>query len=556
MLVPLKIAAAIVVFGLLIFIHETGHFLVAKLCGVRVLTYSFGFGRRLLGFKHGGTDYRISAFPFGGYVRLWGADPFDLEERDAPPPATARGQLALQDVSVWWRLAIYAAGPLANLVVPFFVFAVLLMAGEPQVASVVGTVVRDSPAAEAGLLPGDRVIEVGGEPIRTWGELMDTWEGAVGADQRVPLAVVRGDATLAVTLPAPEGEESSPYSCGLRADSPSTEIGVVSTESPAGRAGLESGDVLRTVGGQEVDSWASAAALLREAGGSVALTWDRDGTPGAAELTADEAWIPASVATLFDDRSLDRWGLETATLFVGQISKDSAAQEAGVQPGDLLLAIDGQRLGSWHEVLAGVASALEEEGEERSARPLALSLLRGAAPLDLQIQPRVVKDTDAIGRYRWRPMLGIGPLGAWAENPTVRVYYSPGRAVVRAGAETVLLVRFTVTQIVRILTREVAPGESLGGPVEIMRQATHAAERGLFDVARLAGMISISVGIFNLLPVPVLDGGNLLFYALEAVRGRPVSPLLRERAQIVGVMLLAAIMIFAFVNDFRRLFGG
>jgi regulator of sigma E protease len=556
MLLLLKIAAAIVVFGLLIFIHETGHFLVAKLFGVRVLTYSFGFGRRLLGFEHGGTDYRLSAFPFGGYVRLWGADPFDLEDRDESPPPTARGQFALQDVSVWKRLAIYAAGPIANLVVPFFVFAVLLMAGEPQVASVIGTVVRGSPAAEVGLQPGDRVLSVAGAPVRTWGELVEAWEGARGAGGMLALSVARGERTLEVALPCPVGEDSGPSTSGLRADLPSTEVGVVHPDSPAGRAGLRTGDRLVAVGGTTVASWVEAEVLLRAAGEKVTLVWEREGVPGTGDLLADPTWVAESLARYFDDLPVERWGLETATLFVGQISPDSAAQVGGVQPGDLLLAIDGERLGSWNEVLAGVASTLQEEGEERSARPLALTLLRGSEPVTVALVPQVVRDTDALGRYRWRPLLGIAPQGSWADNPTVRVFYPPGQAVVRAASETVLLVRFTVTQIVRILTREVAPSDSLGGPVEIMRQATQAAERGLFDLARLLGMISISVGIFNLLPVPVLDGGNLLFYALEAVRGRPVSPLLRERAQIVGVMLLAAIMIFAFVNDFRRLFGG
>ena len=113
-----------------------------------------------------------------------------------------------------------------------------------------------------------------------------------------------------------------------------------------------------------------------------------------------------------------------------------------------------------------------------------------------------------------------------------------------------------VRQIGRIVTGEVAPQESLGGPVEIMRQATQAADRGWFDIGRLLGMISISVGIFNLLPVPVLDGGHLLFYGIEAIRGRPVSPILRERAQMVGVMLLFALMIFVLVVDLSRAFGG
>ncbi len=204
---PLTIFFGFIALGMLIFVHETGHFLVAKLYGVRVITYSFGFGHRLFGIRHRGTDYRVSMIPFGGYVRMWGADPFEVEEHEADAALEAelsssdgagkhrlpkRGEWALQDVAVWKRLLIYAAGPAANLAAPFFVFVVLFMAGEPQLASVVGTVVGDSPAAVAGVLPGDRVVEVAGQPVTTWEEMAEHWELAVADVESVELVVERG----------------------------------------------------------------------------------------------------------------------------------------------------------------------------------------------------------------------------------------------------------------------------------------------------------------------------------------------------------------------------
>ncbi len=553
----IKIPAAIIFLGLLIFVHESGHFLVAKAFGVRVLTYSFGFGRRLFGFRHRGTDYRLSLIPFGGYVRLFGADPFD-EQDDGWEAPRERGEWSLGDVHVAKRLAIYAAGPLANLVVPFLLFAVLLMAGEPQLAAVVGTVVRDSPAEQAGVQPGDRLLSVAGAEVLTWSDMVEAWPADQELASRVTIVVERlgEQRELALTTPGGEDPPTHPGDFGLRLEVPSAQVGVVHAASPAARAGMQTGDLLLSVAGEAVADWPQAVSLLRRAGDRVPASWLRGQEELQGELVSGTAWIPTEAAGLFDDLPLERWGLQSATVFVASVSPDSAAAQAGVEEGDFLLAIEGQRIRNWYELLRSVAATLVEDGDQRSATPLRLTVMHQGAVLVYKLAPQVIEDTDALGRYYWRPIIGVSRLGGWAEGPTVRVYYGLVPAVLRAGTETVLLVRFTLEQIGRIITGEVAPQESLGGPVEIMRQATKAADRGWFDVARLLGMISISVGIFNLLPVPVLDGGHLLFYSLEAIRGRPVSPLLRERAQIVGVMLLVALMIFVLVVDMGRLFGG
>ncbi len=572
MFTPLTIVFGFIALGLLIFVHETGHFLVAKLFGVRVITYSFGFGHRIFGVRWKGTDYRISAIPFGGYVRMWGADPFEVEEYEAEraadasvsrveaePPAPRRGEWALQDVAVWKRLLIYAAGPAANLVVPFFVFVVLFMAGEPQLASVVGTVVGDSPAAQVGVLPGDTVLEVSGQSVETWEEMVEHWEAAAAGRSPVHLLVERDGERLAIELPWPEDALSngSPYDFGLRFDVPSSHVGVLHSQSPAGLAGIASGDLLLTVAGEPVETWPQVQRLLADAGESVAVSWLHGEETLEATLRADDAWIPPSVRAILNEPAVDQWGLQTATLFVGGFSDESAAKEAGLKQGGFLLAIDGQRVRNWFEVLRGVAVTMVEEGDERRATEVTLTVLQDDGAYQLAMLPDVQKVTDARGRFQWRPRIGVASMGGWADNPQVRVYYSLPQAVSRAGRDSVLLVRYTLEQLTMLITGEASMKKSLGGPLEIVAQTTQAARSGWMSFSRLLGMISISVGIFNLLPVPVLDGGHLLFYSLEAIRGRPVSPLFRERAQIVGVMLLVALMIFVTYNDvLRRIFGG
>jgi regulator of sigma E protease len=554
--------------GLLIFVHETGHFLFAKLFGVRVLTYSFGFGHRLFGVRVGGTDYRVSSIPFGGYVRMWGADPFEVEEHEAQVQAEAsvddrvgpyrppqRGEWALQDVAVWKRLVIYAAGPAANLVVPFFVFVVLFMAGEPQIAPVVGTVLGGSPAQEAGIQPGDRVIEVAGRAVTTWEEMALRWDEVLQGNDPVELLLERGDREVRITLPGASEALADAYDYGIRMDVPTAHVGVVHSESPAGRAGLSTGALVLSLDGQKVATWPELRRELARAGERVEIEWrDGEGTHEAT-LVSDDGWIPPSVRGLLDHPA-DRWGMQTATLVVGGFTENSAAKEAGLVEGGYLLAIDGERVESWGEVLRGVSRTLLGEGDDLSASPVAVTSLQDDAAFELQMTPRVKRDTDARGRYRKRPLIGVASLGQWADPPMVRVYYSLPSAVSRAARDSVLLVRYTLEQIGLLVTGEASPKESLGGPVEIVRTTVDAAKKGWMHYSRMLGMISISVGIFNLLPVPVLDGGHLLFYGLEAIRGRPVSPLFRERAQIVGVMLLVALMIFVVFNDLDRWFGG
>lgn len=553
---PLHYASALILIGVLVLIHEFGHFLVARLLGVQVRVFSVGFGPRLVGVVRGGTDYRISGIPFGGYVRMAGADPFGDGGVDDEEPADPAG--SFMNRPPWQRLAISLAGPVFNLILPFLVFTALFTWGEPQSESLVGAVRRDSLAEKVGFQAEDRLVSINGEPVRTWDDVDDVLLDHPGADLR--FGVERAGATLELTVPG--REDSTPLGF---ANAPSTRITVDDPASPVGKAGIPNNAVLASIGGQPLRSWNDVRRLAMAASGPLKVSWF-EGNPQLREdgqiippdgvevqesvLQADPAW--GGGATVADDDLWKRWGLVTATLSADLVSPGSASEAAGVQVGDRFLAIDGQPVMAWEDVLRLVAASSTGDGAEQVARPVKLMMRRQGQVLELEVTPKVVEDTDRMGRYKWRPMIGVGGGGEPVAPPQVKHAYPLPQAAVRAATETTAIAGMMVEQLGKLFTGEAAIQKSLGGPIEIVRQAVAAAERGLFEWARHMAVFSISLGILNLLPVPVLDGGQVMMYFLEWVRGRPLPLRLRELALQGGVIFLVLLTLMVMVMDVHR----
>ncbi len=565
----LPIVAALGLIAVLITIHEFGHFIVAKLFKVDVRVFSIGMGKRLFGVTWRGTDYRVSMLPLGGYVRMAGADPFsesgrdDVDEDGVSNDSSAVGAFLAKPA--WQRLLIMAAGPAMNLALPFFVFTVLLVAGEPQPDAVVGTVREGTPAASAGIQAEDRIVSVAGTPVATWVDVSEAFETAPHA---VPLVVRdREGVERSVVLAAPRtpaadpGDGRDPWDYGLRLVAPDPHVSVDDPASPAAKAGLTSGDVLLAVGDTPVANWNEVTRLLASPTTPVRLRWRAGEGDEATERTAvlqpDPGWEAraASTATTADDATWRAWGLANADTTVGSYAKDaSAGRKAGMEMLDRVLLVNGVSMRRWSDLLTEISNAADGAGETMKARPVTITVRRDGVVKELTVTPDVVRDTNVYGRYRWRPRIGIGSLGDIAEPPKVRRPYPLPQAFERANRETVLIARMMVTQLGKMFTNEAPLSENLGGPIEFFRQSKAAAERGIFDWARQLGVFSISLGIINLLPVPVLDGGQIVMYAAEWLRGRPLPLNVRERLQQVGVLFLVSLMLFAFVNDSIRAF--
>jgi regulator of sigma E protease len=448
------ILAFIVALGLLIVVHEYGHYLIARLCGVKVLRFSVGFGRPLLTKRLGAdeTEWVIAAIPFGGYVKM-------LDEREGPVEAHEIPR-AFNRQSVGRRFAIVVAGPLANFLFAIAVYAGLFMYGLPEARPVLGVAPEGSVAAAAGLRPGDTVRAVEGEVITTWQELR--WRVLQSALQRKPVRI----------------------------------------------------------------------DVVNEKGHLNAVTLDLRNFP-ADDVEAD---------------ALERIGLRLyrppLDPVIGQVVRGGAAERAGLEPGDRVLAAAGKPLDSWDALVAAV--------QAHPDAALDLTVERAGTRRNVEVVPAaVMAGQKRIGRIGAAPQVPA----SHAERMLIRVQHGVGESLWKALLKTGDIAVFSLKMLGKMLLGEVS-WKHLSGPVTIADFAGQSAAMGWVSYLTFLALISISLGVLNLLPIPLLDGGHLMYYAVEIVKGKPVSERAMELGQRVGLALLLVMMAFAFYNDLNRLLTG
>jgi regulator of sigma E protease len=532
--------ALVLMLGVLIAVHEFGHFLAAKLCGVRVLKFSLGFGppvgigRFRLRWERGGTEYVVAWFPLGGFVKMLGENPGDEES----PEAVAHRDETLGARPTWQKLAIVFAGPFMNLALPVVVFVGSLFVGIERPSAVVGTVERGSPAEAVGLEPGDRILAVDGQETRFWSEVEDAIRAQ--PDERLRLRVEREGEVFPVELRVIERPGLDEFRLvsdvgwvGLRYARQKAVLGIPDGSTPAARAGLRSGDRVTAVAGEPVEDWTGFASAYARSRGTVELTLER----GTGE---DAATLALEVPALGD---VDALGVIPASVLVSQVSEGQPAEQAGLEPGDLILTVDGEPVGSF--------ASFAETVRASQGRPLHLSYAREGETRRVELAAQL-RTLESGGIEEEVYLIGIVAEDATLMGATaLDQERNPLRALPRAVAMTVETTQLFLRGLGKLATGEISR-RNIGGPIEIGRQAHLALQAGWDSYLRLLVLISINLGILNLLPIPILDGGQALIFLVEGVKRGPLSLRTREIVQQVGLVLLVTIMGFAFWNDLSR----
>jgi len=454
--VLVSLLAFIVAIGVLIAVHEFGHFWVARKLGFKVLRFSIGFGRplwRRTGAAPDHTEYVLAAVPLGGYVKM-------LDEREGPLEPGDEGR-SFQSRPPLARIAVLLAGPGFNFIFAALAFWVLFMNGVPGLKPVIGEVVEGSIAQRAGLAGDDTIIAVGGERVTTR-------EAAVLGI--LDVLVERGDVPL--TLEDSAGRERS---------------------------------LMLSVPVERRLELTEPGALMSGLGFSF--------------------WYPK------------------LPIIVGQLVEGGPAQLAGLKPGDEIYAVDGQRLDDFYRFVELLRS--------RPGETLRFDVLRQGSELSFDVQVQAeIEDGKTIGRIG----MSSGGSASFPESMRTEERYGPLAAVQPAIAETWSKTVLTVKFLWRMVTGDVST-KNISGPINIAQYAGLSALGGLTYFIGFMALISISLGVLNLLPVPILDGGQVIYQVAEMVKGSPLSDELQLVGQKVGIAFLVALMGFAFYNDIARLIG-
>lgn len=574
----MQILAGIILLGVLIAFHELGHFLFAKMLGVRVLVFSIGFGPKIWGIKRGETEYRISAIPLGGYVRMFGES---LEEEYTDE----QKRISFMHQPIWRKSLIALAGPLFNFILPVILFFFLLLGAESVLTPRVGTLIEDGAAARAGILPDDVVIAVNDRPVESFNEVADivAKNPNVALRFRIKRATSDGPRELDLVL-TPEAKASSNpleknQSIGRVGIMPARQLPIimVSDESPLYSQGLRSFDTVKKIDGHDIESAEALERAIKTLNATSTITVMRKVDDKEQEIAitltnmpeAPTARLPLRLVHNVRDEDMlkvgekiasatkillreqgawaARFGTGTGNGAIDVLEEGSIADKLGLKIKDRIVAVDGEKMASSLQLSNAVMN------DPRTMHVLGVLTSDGEPVIAVFSLPdaaveKINFNTDFL------QLFGASTVNAFSGGELITRQVGVFEALRRSFMQTVDIAWMTGKSLVLMVTGDV-PATQIGGPIMLFDVAKQAAEKGIAYYVSIMCFLSVNLGLLNLLPIPALDGGHLLLFGIEAVQRRPLTPRTRTIATQIGITILLMVMAFAIFNDVRRLFS-
>lgn len=543
----------------LIFIHESGHFAFAKIFGVKVHTFSIGFGPKIIRLRGKETEYCLGLLPFGGFVKM-----LEESKRSEPILPEERGR-TFESQALWKRIVIVLAGPAMNVVFPVVLYTSVYLEDTQLLAPTVGAIVPGRPA-DGKLEPGDRILSIDGVEIAS-DQDVNRIVGA-RAGQALKLGVERDGKTLDVSITPSDEVQVHELDIvehrgrlGFDPHFPAAVIGVPRHDSPAG-AGMRTFDLVTAINGRRIERFVDLVdALSDNRGDQVVVSYLRPVDvsralgglcdlgvlePGAATLTplprAAGALPPADANARIAD-VLERTGIESADMYVAFVPEASGEWLAQLRPGDRITALDGVPQRLWR--------TFESELVAGADKRHMLQWTRDGAPMAGEFTLRKEQWDDEFGQHYERYVFRTDH---WLPSAPDRMVPNPhplAYAVRRGLDETASVIEFISVGMLRLVQGRVSLS-SVSGPITMYDIAGQAGAKGPTFFVWAMALISVNLGLINLLPIPVLDGGQLIFFLYEAARRRPLPLRIREVASLVGMVMLVLLMLVAFKNDVER----